>query len=120
MKKSYILSSLALASLGFFAFQQTTAESSVVEKFTQEHLFSAGGQSGLTGAPGEANCTQCHSGTTQDGTSENSFALLDGTTPVTSYTPGTTYTATLQQTSSPSKSGFSSTTLDGTDAMAGN
>lgn len=120
MKKSYILSSLALASLGFFAFQQTTAESSVVEKFNQEHRFSSGGQSGLTGAPGEANCTQCHTGTVLDGTTENSFALLEGTTPVTAYVPGTTYTAILQHTSTPSKSGFSSTTLDGTDAMAGN
>lgn len=120
MKKSYLLSSLALASLGFFAFQQTTAESSVVEKFNKEHLFSSGGQSGLTGAPGEANCTQCHSGSTQAGDTENSFALLEGTTPVTGYVPGTTYTATLQHTSAPARSGFSSTTLDGTDAMAGN
>lgn len=120
MKKIYILPSLALASLGFFAFQQTTAESSVVEKFTKEHRFSGGGQSGLTGAPGEANCTQCHTGSTQDGTTENSFALLEGTTPVASYAPGTTYTATLQLLSSPTKAGFSSTTLDGTDAMAGN
>lgn len=110
---------MALASLGFFAFQHATTETSVVEKFNKEHLFSAGGQSGLTGAPGENNCTQCHSGNVLAGDSENSFALLDGTTPVTSYAPGSTYTATLQLTSSPSKSGFSSTTLDGSDNMAG-
>ncbi|NVK65318.1 MAG: hypothetical protein HWE22_12075 [Flavobacteriales bacterium] len=118
MKKGYILTSLALASIGFFAFQNA-GESSVIGEFNKEHFQSGGGQSGLTGAPGEQNCTQCHTGSVLDGSSENSFALLDGTTPVTAYVPGTTYTATLQQTSSPSKSGFSSTTLDGTDAMAG-
>lgn len=119
MKKSYILTSLALASIGFFAFQHA-GESSTVEKFNaKQHLFSGGGMSGATGAPGEQNCTQCHNGNVLDGTSENSFALLDGTTPVTAYVPGTTYTATLQQTSFNAKSGFSSTTLDGSDVMAG-
>lgn len=124
MKKTYILSSLALASLGFFAFQQAETEMSVVEKFTQEHRFSSmaqsgGGQSGLTGAPGEANCTNCHSGSVLDGTTENSVMILNGTTPVTSYTPGTNYTVTLQLTSSPAKGGFSATALDGTDTKAG-
>lgn len=119
MKKSYILSSLALASIGFFAFQQAESETSIVKEFTQEHRFSAGGQSGLTGAPGEANCTQCHTGSTLDGTTENTVQILDGTTPISGYTPGGTYTVTLQHTSSPTKSGFSATALDGTDTMAG-
>ncbi|MFK7787734.1 MAG: choice-of-anchor V domain-containing protein [Crocinitomicaceae bacterium] len=120
MKKSYILTSLALASLGFFAFQHATSETSVVEKFNKEHLFSSGGQSGLTGAPGEQNCTQCHSGTAVVASSENSFALVDASfAPVSSYVPGDTYTASLQFTSQPAKYGFSSTTLDGTDQMAG-
>ena len=119
MKKSYILSSLALASLGFFAFQQAEMETSIVQKFSQDHRFSSGNQSGLTGAPGEANCTQCHSGSTLDGTAENSVSFLDGVTPITGYTPGGTYTVTLEHTSSPSKSGFSATALDGTDVKAG-
>lgn len=119
MKKSYILSSLALASLGFFAFQQAETETSIVEKFSKEHLFSAGGQSGLTGAPGESNCTQCHSGSVLDGTTQNSVLILDGTSPVAGYTPGTTYTVTLQLASSPAKAGFSATALDATDTKAG-
>ncbi|MFK7787735.1 MAG: choice-of-anchor V domain-containing protein [Crocinitomicaceae bacterium] len=120
MKKNYILTSLALVSLGFFAFQHTTSETSVVEKFNKEHLFSSGGQSGVTGAPGENDCTQCHSGSFQDGSTENSFLLFNASLQVvSSYTPGDTYTATLQLASAPSKSGFSSTTLDGTDNMAG-
>lgn len=119
MKKSYILSSLALASLGFFAFQQAEAETSIVQKFSQEHRFSAGGQSGLTGAPGEGNCTQCHSGSTLDGTTENSVLFLSGLNPVAGYIPGDTYNVSLQHTSSPAKSGFSATALDGSDVKAG-
>ena len=119
MKKSYILSSLALASLGFFAFQQAEVETSIVQNFSKEHRFSSGGQSGLTGAPGEANCTQCHSGTVQNGSTENAVQFLDGVTPVTGYVPGSTYTVTLDLASNPAKSGFSATSLDNTDTQAG-
>lgn len=120
MKKSYILPSLAIAAMGLFAFQATNSDNGVVKNFMKSHMFSAGGQSGLTGAPGEANCTQCHSGTTQDGTTQNAFVLVDGAfNPVASYTPGASYTATLQLTSNPTKKGFSSVALDGTDSNAG-
>lgn len=119
MKKTYILTTLALASLGFFAFQKAETETSVVQKFTKEHRFSSGGQSGLTGAPGESNCTQCHSGSVLSGSTENSVLILSGTTPVTSYTPGNTYTVTLQLTSTPPKGGFSATALNGSNVKAG-
>ncbi len=121
MKKSYILSSLALASLGFFAFQQAEMETSIVEKFSKDHLFaqSGGGQSGLTGAPGDQNCTQCHLGTTQVGASQNVVAFLSGLTPVAGYVPGDTYNVTLELASLPSKSGFSATSLDANDIKAG-
>lgn len=118
MKKNYILGITAIASIAFLSFQSTNT--GVVESFKKSHMFSSGGQSGLTGAPGEANCTQCHTGTTQDGTAENTFIVLDGTTPVSNYTPGGTYTVSVQLASNPSKKGFSATVLDGTDAMAGN
>jgi hypothetical protein len=120
MKKHYILASLVLASAGFFAFQQATTTNGVVEKFRKEHFQTSGGQSGLTGAPGESNCTQCHSGAVQSGSTENQFSLVNGSfQPVTEYTPGATYTATLQLASSPDKGGFSSTTLDGSNVKAG-
>jgi hypothetical protein len=121
MKKSYILSSLALASLGFFAFQQAETEMSIVQKFNKEHLFAlaAGGQSGLTGAPGEANCTQCHTGSTLAGAAQNTLALFSGTSPVTGYVPGDTYSVTVVLTTAGAKAGFSSTSLDDTDTKAG-
>ncbi len=118
MKKIYLFSVLALASTGFLAFQNSPTAS--LEKFQKSHLIqSGGGQSGLTGAPGENNCTQCHAGTAQDGSVENVFVLLDGTTPTTSYTPGNSYTATLSMDSDPAKKGFSSVALDGTNTNAG-
>ena len=118
MKKTYVLSSLAIASLGFFAFQ--ASNTSVVEEFSKDQRFSGGGIAEKTGAPGESNCTDCHSGSVLDGSNENSFVLFDnGFNAVTSYIPGDTYTATLQLASAPAKSGFSSTTLDGTNTKAG-
>lgn len=121
MKKNYILPCLAIASMGFFAFQATSVDNGIVKKFTKSHFFSGGAQSGLTGAPGENNCTQCHTtGTVQDGSVQNAFTLLDaGLSPTTSYIPGASYTASIQLVSNPAKRGFSSVALDGTDSNAG-
>lgn len=117
MKKSYLILPVAIATFGLFAFQKSGNVS--VEKFTNNHLFSGGGQANLTGAPGENNCTQCHSGGTLNGATENTFTLLDGLTPVTTFDPGGQYTATLQMVSNPAKKGFSATALDISNNMAG-
>lgn len=118
MKKNYILASMLAASVGFLAFQKS-GNQGVVNQFVQEHKFSSGGQSGLTGAPGDANCTQCHSGQAQSGSSENVFTLLNGTNPTLSYVPGTSYNATLALASNPNKKGFSAVVLNGSNANAG-
>ena len=52
---------------------------------------SSGAGAGKTGAPGESNCTACHSGSTQDGANENLLTVLDGGNPVFEYLPGQTY-----------------------------
>jgi len=123
MKRLYILPSLMIAAAGFFAFQSSNS-TGVTSTFKKSvHLQAGGNQPGLTGAPGESNCTQCHSGSVLDGnaTGENEFTLVNaGFTPVSTYNPGDSYTATLQLASNPSKKGFSSTTLDNaTNSMAG-
>lgn len=121
MKKSYILPTLALASFAFFAFQRMDSNGVIVE-FKKQHLLqTGGGQSGLTGAPGEANCTQCHNdGSTQDGSTQNTLTVLEGTSPVTSYTPGNSYTVGLAIASNANgKAGFSAVALDGTNTNAG-
>lgn len=119
MNKNYILGSLAVAAIGLFAFKSTN--NGKVEVYTNKvHMFSSGGQSGLTGAPGEANCTQCHTGTVQDGSVENQVTVVDAAlSPVTTYIPGATYTVSVQLTSNPNKKGFSATILDLTDTKAG-
>lgn len=117
MKKNYILISTAVVALGLFAFQ--LKPQATIGKYVESHLQSGGGQAGLTGAPGEANCTQCHVGSTLNGATENVLTVLEGITPVTTYLPGNSYTVSLQMNSDPAKRGFSATVLDGTLAMAG-
>jgi hypothetical protein len=81
---------------------------------------SGGAAPGKTGAPGEANCTQCHSGSTvQDGTLENILVISQGGVPVNSYTPGQQYTVNLSMASNPVKRGFQATALNSSNAMAG-
>jgi hypothetical protein len=79
----------------------------------------SGAAAGKTGAPGEQNCTSCHSGTAQNGANENVLTLLNGSNPVTQYTPGQQYTVTLSMSSNPTKKGFQSTALTSANAMAG-
>lgn len=120
MKRLYILPSLVIMAAGIFAFQSVNSNGEITTYKKTNHAFGSGGQHSLTGAPGENNCTQCHSGSVLNGDTQNEFNLLDGITPVSSYVPGTSYSATLQLASNPSKRGFSSTVLDNTgDAMAG-
>lgn len=108
--------------MGFFAFQNDSqmAESGITTAL--KHRFSGGVNAALTGAPGESAqaCTQCHQGSTLDGSQENSFVLLNASLqPVTSYNPGDTYQATIQMSSNPTKKGFCATALDPSDNMAG-
>jgi hypothetical protein len=117
MKKQYILFAALLASSITIAWQKTGSQ--LIQKNQKSHFFSAGGQSGLTGAPGESNCTQCHVGSVQNGATQNTVMVLNGITPVTSYVPGTTYNITLDLASNPAKSGFSATILNGSNAAAG-
>jgi len=81
------------------------------------HAYAEGPPGGLTGAPGEQNCTACH----------NSFAVNSGTGTVTintpsSYQPGQTYQITVQdQTTDQSRRrwGFQLTVLTANNAKAG-
>ena len=77
--------------------------------------FSAGPLDGLTGAPNEANCTQCHAGNTLN--DANGSLML--TIPET-YEPNEVYTIVVNLSrTGQSKWGFEMTALDGNDARAG-
>ena len=116
MKKNYLFIGLAAVSMGIFAFQNDS-QMQITQKF------SGGLSDGRSGAPGEQNnmaCTNCHNGSVLDGSQENALTVLNAQfQPVTSYNPGDTYTVSIQMASNPTKKGFNSTALDGTDAMAG-
>lgn len=90
-----------------------------IESYHKAPVNAGGAGAGKTGAPGEQNCTACHAGTAQDGANENILTLLDGTTPVTTYTPGQQYTMALVMSSNPAKRGFQATALTSSNTMAG-
>jgi hypothetical protein len=89
-----------------------------IEKYSHEKFTSAP-PSGRTGAPGEATCTACHSGTVMNGDMENLFTLSKNGNVVTEYTPGETYDVSLAMASSPSRKGFQATVLTSTADAAG-
>ncbi len=120
MKKNHILTLAALIIIGAVSFQKSGDVK--IEKYFAKNghtKHSAGEAGGKTGAPGEATCIACHTGTAQNGDTENNLTVLDGVTPVTSYVPGTTYSVTLIKTSNPVKKGFQSTVLSSANVMAG-
>ena len=116
MKRKFLPIFILSASVGFFAFR---SELNSPSEFHKSPINSGGAAAGKTGAPGEQNCTACHSGTAQDGANENLLTILNGTTPVTQYTPGQQYTVTLSMASNPTKKGFQATALTSSNVMAG-
>jgi hypothetical protein len=120
MKKNYILALSGVVLIGALSFQKS-GDFKVEKYFAKNgHKLNGGGAAaGKTGAPGEGNCTSCHSGSVLSGATENVLTVLSGTTPVTSYVPGQTYTVSLVMSSNPAKKGFQATALNPSNTMAG-
>jgi hypothetical protein len=119
MKHNFLFFVTGALMIGTLSFQKSGNFS--IGKITAStvHRNANGAAAGKTGAPGEQNCTACHTGTALDGSSENILTVLQGATPVTSYIPGQTYTVALAMASNPAKKGFQATALTSTDVMAG-
>ncbi len=103
---------VGIASISFF---------SVEGKITKYHVdgievvnFTSNPPAARTGAPGEANCTACHTGTAMSGEGVVFFTVGGGP----NYTPGDTYPISIA-TVGGSKNGFELTILDGSDNQAG-
>lgn len=107
MKKNYFFILLGAATIGGLAFTNMSKEIKIGKyAASNSHKNASGPPSGKTGAPGESNCTDCHSGAVQDGTGINQVAMLDANqNMVTEYTPGQTYTIAIA-TETASKRGF--------------
>ena len=77
--------------------------------------FSFGPNDGLTGAPGEGNCTQCHSGNSLNASGGTLVLGVPGT-----YLPGEMYDIVVDLSrSGQSRWGFEMTALNGNGARAG-
>lgn len=107
MKKNYFFVLLGAATIGGLAFTSMSKEIKIGKyAASNSHKNASGPPAGKTGAPGESSCTDCHSGSVQDGTGINQVAMLDANqTMVTEYTPGQTYTIAIA-TEAATKRGF--------------
>ncbi|MCE3295203.1 MAG: hypothetical protein K0R65_917 [Crocinitomicaceae bacterium] len=111
MKKNYVFVLMAASVIGGLAFTKMSKEVEIA-KYAKEksHINANGAPTGKTGAPGESTCTQCHSGTVQNGTGFNNVMLLDqDNIMVTEYTPGETYDVLVTMNTPQAKNGFQAT-----------
>lgn len=80
-------------------------------------MFSSGPPPGLTNAPGEQNCTQCHNGQINAGTGNVAITVVGG---ATTYKPDSTYEIHVKVTqASINRFGFQATVLDEAGNKAG-
>lgn len=114
MKTYVTILGFALLLLGAYSFKKMSAtEFTIKESYSKSHInrFTSGPPTGRTGAPGEGNCTGCHSGTVNSPSSINALSLFEEgtTTLVTEYEPGKTYDAVIEVTALTTKRGFQTT-----------
>lgn len=119
MKKSitYLFISIFMVS-GVVLFMTSGKEKSSIERYHAKSVLNTSGPSGgLTGAPGESNCTNCHAGAVQDGSGGiNAIKLANE---ATEYVPGQTIDVKLVFNEGASKNGFQLVALNESNEMAG-
>jgi hypothetical protein len=120
MKKTLFKTSFGLLSISALTIILLSVDfkNNISKYHEQSTTISTGGApEGRTGAPGETNCTACHStGTTQDGNPVNELVLNSGGT---DYAIGETTPMTLTLTDDAAKNGFQLVALNDNDEMAG-
>jgi hypothetical protein len=113
MKKNKftVLASLLMGvSAASFALQQLSTKKETFD-FHSFHKNTGGAPLAKTGAPGDGTCTDCHTGTAQNG---NGLDILDWGDAQT-YTPGETYSMTLTMGNGAAKNGFQLVALFNSD-----
>jgi hypothetical protein len=109
--KTFLLSLVGLSAISLFSFTKNTGTIGAYSHF--DARFSGGADFGKTGAPGENNCTQCHSGTAI-ANSTVTFLSFSGTN--NKYIPGSTYTINVELVGAPSPTnGFEIVALRNSD-----
>lgn len=92
---------------------------SVSSELLHVSRYSSGSNAGYTGAPGEGNCTNCHTGTVQSGENENIFTISQGGFISDEYSPGEIYDVSVSTVSNVTRKGFQITALDENNTPAG-
>lgn len=119
MKKNYLFVLLLTAACGSLAFMSSGKITKGNVLKANSHINGSGAPAGRTGAPGETNCTECHSGSVQNGDGINQLAWTEGVTPVTEYTPGVTYNVGITFSTAAARNGFQVVALNSSNAQAG-
>lgn len=97
-----------------FSFQKNE-EITIGKYHFNSKLNASGAPAGRTGAPGEQNCTACHSSVIQNGDAINGLEFKDfAGNVVTSFFPDSTYTVLFTMNSASTKKGFQLVALDAT------
>ncbi|HLP53537.1 MAG TPA: choice-of-anchor V domain-containing protein [Fluviicola sp.] len=120
MKKLHFLPVAFAGVAGLLAFSNSTDYSMELSAYKNSHIAdNSGAVAGKTGAPGENNCTQCHTGTAQSGAGVNTVVMTEGANVVTDYTPGTTYNVAVSIANASAVNGFQIVALNSSNAQAG-
>lgn len=120
MKKIHLLPIAFIGVAGLLAFSNSADYSVELSAYKKSHIADNNGASaGKTGAPGENNCTQCHTGVAQSGAGINTVVMTEGANVVTSYTPGTVYNVAVSLANPSTINGFQIVALNGSNAQAG-
>ena len=90
MKKIIFPSFLIIGCLSLNSFVSNNYEFSLHNQ--ANNFFTGGAPASRTGAPGEANCTACHGGGANDGSTTSSITFSGSNN---EYQPGLTYNMTL-------------------------
>jgi methionine-rich copper-binding protein CopC len=115
MKTQLTLLILILSVVFYYSFQ--FGEEGTYSSFHNYRNYNTGGPSGgLTGAPGESSCVNCHGGSVQDGSSINRIELVNGQN---EFIAGSPNIMRLAFDEAGSKNGFQLTVLDENNEMAG-
>lgn len=119
MKKLLLIPVIAVAGYTMVSFMSNDAHVRISRYVNTHKLDNNGPSAGKTGAPGENNCTQCHTGSAQNGNGVNQVILTENANVVTSYTPGTTYNVAVNMTDFSSINGFQIVALTPSNTQAG-
>ena len=108
MKKLIFPSLLVIGCLSLNSFVRNDYSFAVHNQ--ANNFFTPGAPASRTGAPGEQTCTQCHTGTANDGSTTSSISSSLIT--MSEYQPGVTYNMTLSINNGSSKNGFQVVALE--------